>query len=85
MTRSSARSPFTPQEMDDFVIRKADGFPTYHFAVVVDDDLMGVTHVLRGQEHLNNTPKHIALMEALGFDPPTFAHLPLIFNPTGRR
>jgi glutamyl/glutaminyl-tRNA synthetase len=75
----------TPQEMDDFIIRKRDGFPTYHFAVVIDDHLMGVTHVLRGQEHLNNTPKHLALMEALGFHPPTFAHLSLIFNQDGSK
>lgn len=67
-------------ELDDLVIKKQDGFPTYHFAVVVDDALMGVTHVLRGQEHLNNTPKHIALQRALGFDVPEFAHMPLIFN-----
>lgn len=72
---------FPYEELDDLVIRKKDGFPTYHFAVVVDDHEMGVTHVVRGQEHLNNTPRHIALMGALGFDVPTFAHLPLIFNP----
>ncbi len=71
---------FPYEELDDFVIRKQDGFPTYHFAVVVDDALMGVTHVLRGQEHLNNTPKHIALQRALGFDTPAYAHMPLIFN-----
>jgi glutamyl-tRNA synthetase len=67
-------------EVDDFVIRKADGFPTYHFAVVVDDQEMGVTHVLRGQEHLNNTPRHVALQKALGFRTPLYAHMPLIFN-----
>jgi glutamyl/glutaminyl-tRNA synthetase len=67
-------------EVDDFVIRKADGFPTYHFAVVVDDEEMGVTHVLRGQEHLNNTPRHVALQKALGFKTPRYAHMPLIFN-----
>ena len=67
-------------EVDDFVIRKADGFPTYHFAVVVDDETMGVTHVLRGQEHLNNTPKHVALQKALGYRTPLYAHMPLIFN-----
>jgi glutamyl-tRNA synthetase len=67
-------------EVDDFVIRKADGFPTYHFAVVVDDEEMGVTHVLRGQEHLNNTPRHVALQKALGFRTPAYAHMPLIFN-----
>jgi len=72
---------FAAGELDDFVIRKADGFPTYHFAVVVDDEAMGVTHVLRGQEHLQNTPRHVALQQALGYDVPTYAHLPLIFNP----
>lgn len=71
---------FPAEELDDFVIRKADGFPTYHFAVVVDDELMGVTHVLRGQEHLNNTPRHVALQRALGFATPVYAHMPLIFN-----
>jgi glutamyl/glutaminyl-tRNA synthetase len=71
---------FPPQELDDFVIRKTDGFPTYHFAVVVDDAAMGVTHVLRGQEHLNNTPRHIALQQALGLPMPAYAHMPLIFN-----
>jgi len=74
-----------PEDMDDLVIRKADGFPTYHFAVVVDDELMGVTHVIRGQEHLINTPKHVALQRALGFRVPSFAHLPLIMNPEGSK
>ncbi|MSR28036.1 MAG: glutamate--tRNA ligase [Phycisphaerales bacterium] len=72
-------------ETDDFVIRKADGYPTYHFAVVVDDELMGVTHVLRAQEHFNNTAKHIVLQDALGFRRPTYGHLPLIFNPDGSK
>ncbi len=72
-------------ETDDFVIRKADGFPTYHFAVVVDDELMGVTHVLRAQEHFNNTAKHIVLQDALGFRRPVYGHLPLIFNPDGSK
>ncbi|MEM1071708.1 MAG: glutamate--tRNA ligase [Planctomycetota bacterium] len=76
---------FPYEELDDLVIRKRDGFPTYHFAVVVDDHEMGVSHVLRGQEHLNNTPRHIALMRALGFSEPVFAHLPLIFNPDGSK
>ncbi len=70
-------------EIEDFVIRKADGFPTYHFAVVVDDELMGVTHVLRAQEHFNNTAKHLLLQEALGFRTPVYGHLPLIFNADG--
>ena len=72
-------------ELDDFVIVKADGYPTYHFAVVVDDALMGVTDVVRGQEHLNNTYKHIVLQEALGFERPHYAHLSLIFNPDGSK
>jgi len=73
------------EEIDDLVIRKADGFPTYHFAVVVDDAMMGVTHVLRGQEHLNNTPRHVLLQEAMGFETPVYAHMPLIFNPDGTK
>jgi glutamyl-tRNA synthetase len=75
-------------QMQDFVIYKsadAGGGPTYHFAVVVDDALMNVTHVIRGQEHLNNTVKHIALQQALGFESPTYAHIPLIFNPDGSK
>jgi glutamyl/glutaminyl-tRNA synthetase len=67
-------------EHDDIVIRKSDGFPTYHFAVVVDDHLMGITHVLRAQEHLMNTPKHLGLYRALGWTPPAHAHMPLVFN-----
>jgi len=73
------------EELEDFVILKSDGYPTYHLAVVVDDELMGVTHVLRGQEHLMNTPKHIALQNALGFRRPVYAHLPLIFNMDGSK
>ncbi len=67
-------------EHDDIIIRKSDGFPTYHFAVVVDDHDMGITHVLRAQEHLMNTPKHLGLYEALGWTPPLHGHLPLVFN-----
>lgn len=72
---------FPAGDHEDLVIFKADGFPTYHFAVVVDDALMGVNHIIRGQEHLSNTPKHVALQDALGFERPVYAHLPLIFNP----
>jgi len=68
-------------EIDDFVIRKKDGFPTYHFAVVVDDELMGVTHVLRAQEHFTNTAKHMLLQDALGFRRPVYGHLSIIKNP----
>jgi len=70
-----------PDQVQDFVIRKSDGMPTYHFAVVVDDAEMGITHVLRGQEHLLNTVNHIALQEALGYPRPVYAHLPVILNP----
>ena len=69
---------FGAGEVQDFVIRKSDGMPTYHFGVVVDDAEMGVTHVLRGQEHLLNTCNHIALQEALGYPRPTYAHLSVI-------
>jgi glutamyl-tRNA synthetase len=72
-------------ELEDIVVGKADGFPTYHFAVVIDDHLMGVTQILRGQEHLMNTPKHLGLYEALGWTPPSHGHLPLIFNPSGSK
>jgi glutamyl/glutaminyl-tRNA synthetase len=72
-------------EVDDFVIRKADGYPTYHFAVVVDDALMECTHVLRAQEHFNNTAKHLLLQEALGFAHPIYGHLSLIMNPDGSK
>ena len=74
-----------PAEAQDFVIRKADGMPTYHFAVVVDDADMGVSHVLRGQEHLKNTFYHIAIQEALGYPRPVYAHLPVIMNLDGSK
>ncbi len=76
---------FPADFLDDFVILKRDGFPTYHLGVVVDDERMGVTHVLRGQEHLNNTPRHVALQRALGYRTPLYAHLPLIQNPDGSK
>lgn len=73
------------EKLDDFVILKADGWPTYHFAVVVDDELMRITHVLRGQEHLMNTPNHIALQRAFGYATPGYAHLPIILNLDGAK
>jgi glutamyl-tRNA synthetase len=75
----------TADQHEDFVIQKRDGFPTYHFACVVDDELMRITHVLRGQEHLMNTPKHMALQRALGFSVPRYAHMPVIFNMDGSK
>lgn len=71
---------FENKLIDDQVLMKADGFPTYHFAVVVDDHLMEVTHVIRGEEWVSSTPKHIALYAAFGWDAPTYAHLPLLVN-----
>jgi glutamyl-tRNA synthetase len=65
---------------DDQVILKADGFPTYHLAVVVDDHLMGITHVVRGEEWISSTPKHLLLYHWLGFETPAFAHMPLLRN-----
>ncbi len=69
--------------LDDLVIQKADGWPTYHFAVVVDDHHMQITHAMRGHEHLNNTHKHVQLYRALGWDPPEHAHLSTINNMSG--
>lgn len=71
--------------VDDFVIIKSDGFPTYNFANVVDDHEMDITHVLRGEEIVPSTPKHLMLYQALGFDPPVFAHLPVINGPDGKK
>jgi glutamyl-tRNA synthetase len=65
---------------DDQVILKGDGFPTYHLAVVVDDHLMGITHVVRGEEWISSTPKHLLLSDWLGFDRPAYAHMPLLRN-----
>ena len=74
---------FPGGEFGDFVIQKSDGFPTYHFGCVVDDELMGVTHVIRGQEHLMNTPNHQLLQEALGFRRPVYAHMSVTVSEGG--
>lgn len=68
-------------QLDDFIIVRSDGTPTYNFVVVVDDALMGITHVIRGDDHLNNTPKQIQLYQALGYEIPAFAHVPMILGP----
>ncbi|WRT63741.1 glutamate-tRNA ligase [Kwoniella shivajii] len=72
-------------EFDDFVLMKSDGWPTYHLASVVDDHLMEITHVLRGEEWLPSIPKHHSLYKAFGWKPPQFAHLPLLCNPDGTK
>ena len=74
---------FDSDELDDQVLLKSDGMPTYHLANIVDDHLMEISHVIRGEEWLSSTPKHVLMYEALGWEPPTFAHLPLIMSPEG--
>jgi glutamyl-tRNA synthetase len=74
---------FDSSALDDQVLVKSDGMPTYHLANVVDDHLMGITHVIRGEEWLPSTPKHVLIYRFLGWTPPSFAHLPLILSPSG--
>jgi nondiscriminating glutamyl-tRNA synthetase len=76
---------FESDGIGDFVIIKSDGIPTYNFAVVIDDTTMGVTHVVRGEEHLSNTPRQILIYQALGLSTPEFAHISLILNTEGRK
>ena len=76
---------FDASLIEDFVILKADGFPTYNFACVVDDADMGITHIIRGDDHISNTPKQIALYKAFGFKMPEFAHIPMILGEDGSR
>jgi len=71
---------FENQQLDDLIIQRSDGLPTYNFAVVVDDVTMKISHVIRGDDHLNNTPRQIQLYQALGYEPPEFAHLPMILG-----
>ncbi|MFN2268463.1 MAG: glutamate--tRNA ligase [Desulfonatronovibrio sp.] len=73
------------QELDDFVLQRKDGTPTYNLAVVVDDLKMGVTHILRGDDHVNNTPKQILIYKALGIEPPLFGHVPMILGPDKKK
>ena len=72
---------FPAEVMDDLVLVRSDGSPTYNFAVVCDDANMGITHVIRGDDHLSNTPRQVPIYEALGFDVPVFAHLPMDLGP----
>jgi len=74
------RVTFKNSEIEDLVILRSDGTPTYNFCVVVDDYEMGITHVIRGEDHLNNTPKQIHIYHALGINPPEFAHIPMILG-----
>lgn len=73
------------REMDDFIIARSDGTPTYNFVVAIDDALMGVTDVIRGDDHITNTPKQILIYKALNFKIPNFCHIPMILNPEGKK
>lgn len=76
---------FDAKELDDFVIFRSDGTPTYNFATVVDDALMGITHVIRGDDHLSNTPRQVMVYEAMGAPVPTFAHISMILGADGKK
>jgi glutamyl-tRNA synthetase len=79
------RIVFQNAELDDLIIRRTDGSPTYNLTVVVDDDEMGITHVVRGDDHVNNTPRQINLLRAMGKEPPRYAHVPMILGSDGAR
>ncbi len=76
---------FDNAELDDLIIRRSDGTPTYNLAVVVDDATLEITHIIRGDDHLNNTPRQILLYQAMGYTPPQFGHVPLILGPDKAR
>lgn len=76
---------FDNSELDDLIIARSDGTPTYNFTVVVDDVTMRMTHVIRGDDHINNTPKQVLLYKALGYEVPEFAHLPMIHGPDKKK
>lgn len=79
------RVVFENRELDDLIIARSDGTPTYNFCVVVDDMDMTITHVIRGDDHLNNTPRQINMLRALGTTPPVYAHVPMILGPDGAK
>jgi glutamyl-tRNA synthetase len=79
------RVVFQNSELDDLIIARGDGSPTYNFTVVVDDMDMRITHVIRGDDHLNNTPRQMNMLKALNFTPPVYAHVPMILGPDGAR
>src|SRR5438045_867835 len=76
---------FQHKDIADFVIARSDGSPLYNLAVAVDDHDMGVTHVIRGEDHISNTPRQMMILKALGADPPLYAHLPLLHGPDGKK
>src|SRR5436309_8625355 len=76
---------FEHDAIDDFVIARSDGSPLYNLAVAVDDRDMGITHVVRGADHISNTPRQLMILEALGAEPPQYAHVPLLHGPDGKK
>lgn len=76
---------FEKDQLDDFIIVRSDGVPVYNFVVVIDDAFMKISHVIRGEDHISNTPKQILLYEAFGYQLPQFAHIPMILGPSGHR
>ena len=83
--RVKGRIEIANAEQDDLVIARADGTPTYNFCVVVDDIEMGITHVVRGDDHVNNTPRQINIIRALGAEPPVYAHVPIVLGEDGQK
>ena len=81
--RGEVRFPL--ESIQDFVVRRSDGSPLYNLAVAVDDRDMGVTHVIRGDDHLSNTPRQALILDALGAERPVYAHLPLLYGPDGKK
>ena len=79
------RVVFENAQLDDLIIARSDGTPTYNFTVIIDDHDMGITHVIRGDDHLNNTPRQMNMLAALGAEPPVYAHLPMILGPDGAK
>ena len=79
------RVVFANAQLDDLIIARSDGSPTYNFSVIVDDYDMNITHVIRGDDHLNNTPRQMNMLKALGAEPPVYAHLPMILGPDGAK
>src|SRR5204862_5928300 len=76
---------FEHEAIDDFVIARSDGSPLYNLAVAVDDRDMGITHVVRGADHISNTPRQLMVLKALGAEPPQYAHVPLLHGPDGKK
>lgn len=79
------RVVFSNTELDDLIIARSDGTPTYNFSVIVDDYDMRISHVIRGDDHLNNTPRQMNMLKAMGAEPPVYAHLPMILGPDGAK